>query len=184
METYIALLRGINVGGKNILPMKDLAGLLEGLGLSKVSTYLASGNVVFQSETADPAGLAEEIGAAIGDTYGFTPQILIRSVEEFRRAAAANPYPEAESEPKSLHLFFLESPPADPDLARLEAVKKASERFKLDESVFYLHAPEGIGRSKLAAGAEKALGVPATGRNWRTVSKVLVRAADVEAGSG
>ena len=126
MKTYIALLRGINVGGKNILPMKELVALLEGLGLENVATYLNSGNVVFQSKVADTNKLAGDIRAAIGDRYGFAPQLLIRSGRDLQQAMAANPFPEAESQPKTLHLFFLESPPADPDLAGLEAIKCAS----------------------------------------------------------
>ena len=181
MKTYIALLRGINVGGKNILPMKELVALLEGLGLENVATYLNSGNVVFQSKVADTNKLAGDIRAAIGDRYGFAPQLLIRSGRDLQQAMAANPFPEAESQPKTLHLFFLESPPAEPDLAGLEAIKADTERFKLLDAAFYLHAPDGIGRSKLAARAEKLLGVPATARNWRTVSKVMVMAKEVEA---
>lgn len=179
MKTYIALLRGINVGGKNILPMKELAAQLEGLGLANVATYLASGNVVFQSAASDVDRLADEIKAAIGQNHGFTPQILIRSGQDLQDAIAANPFPEAESQPKALHFFFLESPPADPDLAGLESLKTTTERFKLVDDVFYLHAPEGIGRSKLAARAEKLLGVAATARNWRTVSKVMAMAAEM-----
>ncbi|MCB0093014.1 MAG: DUF1697 domain-containing protein, partial [Caldilineaceae bacterium] len=76
MNTYIALLRGINVGGNNKLPMKELAALLDGLGLQNVKTYIQSGNVVFQSERADVAALSQEISAAIGQSHGFTPAIL------------------------------------------------------------------------------------------------------------
>lgn len=179
MNTYIAFLRGINVGGNNILPMKELATVLQDLGLKNVKTYLASGNVVFQSETADLAGLAGDIKAAIGRSHGFTPQILIRSIQDLRQAISANPFPEGESEPKTLHLYFLESVPPNPDLARLESVKSASERYKLVDTVFYLHAPDGIGRSKIATGVEKALGVAATARNWRSVSNVMAMAAEL-----
>ena len=85
----------------------------------------------------------------------------------------SNPFPEAESEPKTLHLYFLFSPPERPDLDALERIKGDRERFVLSEGVFYLHAPDGIGRSRLAANAEKLLGVPATARNWRTIRKVM-----------
>jgi uncharacterized protein (DUF1697 family) len=180
MHTYIAFLRGINVGGKNILPMKELAALLEGLGLKDVATYLASGNVVFRSDTNDVDRLADEIKAAIGQGHGFTPQILIRSRHDLEEAMTANPFPEGESRPKTLHLFFLESPPADPDLEGLDSIKTATERFKLVDAVFYLHAPDGIGRSKVAARVEKLLGVTATARNWRTVSKVMALATRTE----
>jgi uncharacterized protein (DUF1697 family) len=97
-------------------------------------------------------------------------------LDELERAMASNPYAEAESEPKSLHLYFLASEPQDPDLKTLESIRVDSERFALQGKVFYLHAPDGIGRSRLAARVEKALGVPATARNWRSVSKIVAMA--------
>jgi uncharacterized protein (DUF1697 family) len=84
----------------------------------------------------------------------------------------ANPYPEADEEPKSVHLYFLAGDPAEADIAGLEAVRAPAERFHLEGGVFYLHAPDGVGRSKLAAKAERLLGVSATARNWRTVTKL------------
>jgi uncharacterized protein (DUF1697 family) len=180
MDTYIALLRGINVGGRNVLRMKELRALLEGLGLQDVRTYIQSGNVVFQSEEADAAGLASEISAAIEASHGFEPRVLVLPREEVERAMAANPFSEAEAEPKRLHLNFLASVPEDPDLEALQELKKESERFALKGKVFYLHAPEGIGRSKLYTNAERALGVAMTGRNWRTVSKIMALAREAD----
>jgi len=98
--------------------------------------------------------------------------VLVLESEEFEKAVRSNPFPEAESEPKSLHAYFLATPPERPDLEALEGIKGDRERFVLGDRVFYLHAPDGIGRSRLAARAEKLLGVPATARNWRTVRKV------------
>jgi len=95
------------------------------------------------------------------------------SVKSLQSALLANPFPAAIEDPKTLHLYFLSSAPIDADIGGLEKLKSTSESFELIEQVFYLHAPDGIGRSKLAAGAEKLLGVPATGRNWRTAQKVL-----------
>jgi uncharacterized protein (DUF1697 family) len=85
---------------------------------------------------------------------------------------ANNPFPEAEAEPSTLHLGFLASTPKSPDLKKLASIKTETERFQLIEDVFYLHAPEGVGRSKLAASSEKLLGVSMTDRNWRTVCKL------------
>jgi len=179
MNTYVALLRGINVGGKNILPMKRLVAVLEGIGLKKVQTYIQSGNVVFQTRTNSSKKLSGDIGAAIGKSHGFVPPVLVLSIQEFRNAVVSNPFPDGENEPKSLHLFFMESSPVSPDLARLASLQSESERFQLDGTVFYLHAPEGIGRSKLAANVEKALGVTGTGRNWRSVKAILSLALEV-----
>ncbi len=161
------------MGGKNILPMKKLAAVLEGLGLKKVQTYIQSGNVVFQTKTKSTQKLAGAIGAAVGKSHGFVPQVLVLSIQELRNAIASNPFPDGENEPKSLHLFFMESSPVSPDLARLASLQSESERFQLVGTVFYLHAPDGIGRSKLAANIEKALGVTGTGRNWRSVNTIL-----------
>ncbi len=173
MDTIIALLRGINVGGHNKLPMRDLKTLLKGLGLANVQTYIQSGNVVLQSDHSDLPALAQEIGAAIGESHGFEPQILLLRLVDLQTAVSQNPFPAAEENHKTLHFYFLEHIPPNPDLALLEAIKSDSEQFTLIDSVFYLYAPDGIGRSKLAAKVERAMGVAATARNWRTVSKVL-----------
>ncbi|MEM7124677.1 MAG: DUF1697 domain-containing protein [Chloroflexota bacterium] len=173
MNNYIALLRGINVGGHNKLPMKELATVLEKLGLADVKTYIQSGNVVFRSERTDIATLSEEITAAIGQSHGFSPQIFILRKEQLQAAIEANPYPEASEEPKTLHFFFLDATPQQFDQDALEAIKKENERFQLVDNVFYLHAPDGIARSKVAETATKGWDVSVTARNWRTVSKVM-----------
>ena len=181
MNTFIALFRGINVGGHNILPMKELRAVLENLGLANVKTYIQSGNVVFQSEMSSTNSLSRDISTAIRRSHGFTPQVLLLSVEELQQAIASNPFPEAESEPKTVHLFFLASTAGNPDVERLETLKTDTERFRLIDRVFYLHAPDGIGRSKLAANVEKAIGVAVTARNWRSVNKIRSMAADLVA---
>jgi uncharacterized protein (DUF1697 family) len=159
--------------------MRELVQLLEALGLQNVKTYIQSGNVVFRSERKDRLELAGEISAAIGKSHGFTPQVFILDVEALAEAMAANPFPEGEAEPKSLHLFFLDGIPEDPDLSALEAVTADSERYQLIDNVFYLHAPDGIGRSKLAASVGKGWDVAITARNWRTVSKIMAIATAV-----
>lgn len=178
MKTYIALFRGINVGGKNVLPMKELKTLLEKLNLQNVKTYIQSGNVVFQSKETNASWLSSKMSAEIQKSHGFEPQVLLLDVEEMEKAIELNPFPEAESEPKTLHLSFLASVPANPDLKALESLKKESERFELKGNVFYLHAPDGVGRSKLAANAERLLGVAMTSRNWRTVCKIMAMAKE------
>jgi uncharacterized protein (DUF1697 family) len=171
-KTYIALFRAINVGGKNVLPMKELVAVLEGLGARNVRTYIQSGNVVFESPEKDASRLASKMGQAIKKRFGFEPHVLLLELEDLERAIKKNPFPEAESDPQALHTGFLASAPQKPDLKALESLKTKSERFRLIDRVFCLHAPEGIGRSKLAAKAEKLLGVPMTDRNWRTVCKI------------
>jgi uncharacterized protein (DUF1697 family) len=176
MKTYVALFRGINVGGNNVLPMKDLVALLENIGSQNVTTYIQSGNAVLQNREEDASLLSSKIRAAIKKSHGFEPQVLLLEPKEIERAVESNPFPEAESEPKTLHVHFLASRPKNPDLGALDSIKSDRERFALRDRFFYLHAPDGIGRSKLAANAEKLLGVALTGRNWRTVRKVMTMA--------
>jgi uncharacterized protein (DUF1697 family) len=181
MNTYIALLRGINVGGNNKLPMRELAPLLAGLGLQNVKTYIQSGNVVFQSELTDPAQLSQAITGAIRQSHGFAPYVLILDLKALQAAVAANPFPEGEKDPKSLHLFFMDANPQSVDAEALDRAKAPNERYQLVGQVFYLHAPDGIGRSKLAETAGKGWGVNMTARNWRTVTEVLAIAAEIAA---
>ena len=172
MNTMIALLRGINVGGHNKLPMRELVGTLAGLGFRNIETYIQSGNVVFECEEGSEIELTNQIRDAIHQSHDFAPDVMLLSAEELEEALLANPFPEAEDQPKTLHLYFLGSEPHNPDMQRIEEMKNGSERYTLVGNVFYLHAPDGIGRSKLAAGIEKALGVSVTARNWRSVSKI------------
>jgi uncharacterized protein (DUF1697 family) len=172
MKTFIALFRGINVGGRNSLPMKELVSLLEDLGCRSVKTYIQSGNAVFESKEKDASRLSNKIRVEIKKCRGFEPYVLLLGSEEMEKAIAGNPFPETESEPKFLHIGFLASTPTNPDLKALKDLKKESERFLLRDRVFYLYAPEGVGRSKLAASTEKLLGVSMTDRNWQTVCKI------------
>lgn len=178
MKTHIALLRGINVGGHNKLPMRELVQDLEALGLRRVKTYIQSGNVVFQSDEGDLTTLSEMIRDAIDRGHGFSPDVIVLDVEGLRQAIAANPFPEGAAEPKSLHFYFLGAGPKNPDLEGLAASRTANERFALIDSVFYLHAPDGIGRSKLAERVGRGWGVTVTARNQRTVSKLLEMAEE------
>jgi uncharacterized protein (DUF1697 family) len=171
INTYIALLRGINVGGNNILPMKVLVGILEGIGCEKVQTYINSGNVVFQRKKTPSDKLAGEISSKILEIYGFEPKVLVLEIAELQAAIENNPFKTENG--KALHFFFLDSLPENPDLANLIAIKSKSEEFKLINNIFYLYAPDGIGRSKLAAKVEQHLGVPVTARNWNTVNKLI-----------
>jgi uncharacterized protein (DUF1697 family) len=172
-STYIALFRGINVGGKNSLPMKELVAIMEDHGCTGIRTYIQSGNVVFESSRTKVKSFTKNIGESIKATYGFKPQIMVLTAAELRNAAAANPFPEAENGPKSLHMYFLADTPQNPDIKTLNELKTDNESFNLIGQVFYLHAPDGIGRSKLAARVEKSIGVRATARNWNTITKLL-----------
>lgn len=175
---FIALFRGLNVGGSGRISMKELGALIEGLGLEAPRTYVQSGNILFRCEAARLVTLVAEIETAMQAVAGITTTVLLLRPEELRRIMDANPFPGAEAAPTSLHLFFFACPPPSPDLARLEALRAPSESFRLGEGALYLHAPEGIGRSKLGAGIEKSLGVPVTARNWRTATELLAMSGE------
>lgn len=172
MEFWVALFRGINVGGRNRLPMKSLVAIFDQLGCTNVKTFIQSGNAVFQSPSLTEQALERKIQAAVNQKHGFEPAIMLFPAELFVAAAVANPFPDAELEPKTLHLFFLGAQVTAVDDEKIEELKNATERYQIVDNVFYLHAPDGIGRSKLAAGVERCLGVPVTARNWRTVTKI------------
>ena len=122
MNTFIALFRGINVGGKNILPMKELASVLEGMGLSKVQTYIQSGNVVLQSPDRPDKLMVEKMAAS----FGFKPQILVLDQAEFNRAVQNNPF--TASEGKTIHFYFLAGPPTV-DATKLEILAAPNEAY-------------------------------------------------------
>jgi uncharacterized protein (DUF1697 family) len=173
LKTWIALLRGVNVLGSRKLPMKDLAEVLQRAGFGSVRTYIQSGNVVFQSATRGASELSTQIALLIQKRFGFQPQVMVLSARELAAAISGNPFPEAATDHKSLHLFFLSERPSNPDLGSLARLKSGSEAYVLKGHVFYLHTPQGFAISKVRAKIERCLGVHATGRNWRTANQLL-----------
>lgn len=173
MNSWVVLIRGINVGGKNIVLMKQLTELLTTLGCINVKTYIQSGNVVMQHKESNSDILSKLIAEKMQQNFGFKPSVLLLTFVEFQKAISNNPFPEAQAYPKTLHFYFLSMKSSTPDLQGLLALKTQSESFELIEQVFYLHAPDGVGRSKLAAKVDMFLGVETTARNWNTVSKLL-----------
>ena len=162
------------------MSMKELVVMLGDLGAQKVQTYIQSGNVVFLWKDKDTSQLSNQLKAEIKRRRGFEPYVLLLERKDIERVIQQNPFPEAETDPVALHAGFLGAAPERPDLKTLESIKSDSERFRLIGSVFYLHAPEGIGRSKLAAKAERLLGVPMTDRNWRTVQRLWKMAQELK----
>ena len=170
MQRFVALFRGINVGGKHSLPMKELTGLLEQLGCKDVRSYIQSGNVTFSTDQKDRPALAEAISDKVEQAKGFAPKVWLLDAKQWRRAVDNNPFPTDVG--KALHLFFLEAEPEGPDLQGLATLKADNESFALVDDVFYLHAPDGIGRSKLVEKLGRYIKVPMTARNWNTVAKL------------
>jgi len=170
-SSYVALLRGINVGGRNSLPMKALRTAFEDLGCENVRTYIQSGNVVFRFSKSTKK-LGQHLAASINSDFGFQPSVLILKEDDFSNVVASNPFVKCDVEPKNIHVAFLAEPATNPNTRKLEELQSATEKFELSDSAFYLLAPDGIGRSKLAARMEGCLGVVTTARNLRTLRKI------------
>ncbi len=171
MNNWIILLRGINVGGHNILPMKELRGLLAGLGYENVQTYIQSGNAMIQNNHDNPMIISAAVADVIEKKFDFIPSVLTLGMNNLQQAIENNPF--ESSDLSKIHFYFLDQKPSCPDFSAIKAIQKESEDYRLVDTLFYLHAPEGIGRSKLAAKAETLLGVSATARNLRTVQKLM-----------
>jgi uncharacterized protein (DUF1697 family) len=172
MKTYIALLRGINVGGNKKIAMKDLQALVAGLGHAGVSTYIQSGNVLLRSAGA-PEDVGRGIEEAIARELGLEVKVLIRSQDELAQVIEANPFLPG-ADPAHLHVTFLAGAPEPAALETLAVPKNPSEEYRIIGREVYLHFPEGYGRSKLSNMLwERKLRVAATTRNWNTVMTLL-----------
>jgi uncharacterized protein (DUF1697 family) len=178
MQTFAALLRGINVGGRNTIPMAELRSALTALGLEDVRTYLQSGNVVFRSAGGDRHELPARIEGQIAERCGVRPAVLLRTAGELEEMADNNPFLQLEGDHAKLHVVFLEGSPTKA-AARLDPDRSPPDRFSVRGREIYLHLPNGAGRSKLTIDYfERTLGVRATARNWRTVNQLLALAQD------
>lgn len=173
MPEWIALLRGVNVGGKNKLPSADFTSVLEELDCRDVQTVIQSGNAVFYSKSRSSKRLSKVIADAIEQRMGFRPDVMLVTESELQAAADANPFLADDVKPATLHYYFLQEMASDPDNDQLNALAAESERHLLSGKVFYLFAPDGVGRSRLAAQAEKCIGVAVTARNHRTIQRLL-----------
>ena len=170
----IALLRGINVGGKNKLPMKDLAAMFREAGCNDVRTYIQSGNVLFRAGPALAEDIPSLISASILSRFGFRVPVVTRTAWELRKIVQANPFAEAEVEASKLLVLFL----ADiPDRAHVEALdpnRSLGDEFTVLGREVFLHCPNGVARSKLTNSYfDSSLSTTSTARNWRTVRKLL-----------
>jgi uncharacterized protein (DUF1697 family) len=175
MGTFVALLRGVNVGGKNALPMGELRAALAALGFEDVVTYLQSGNVVFRSRAGNARRLAAEVEQRIEQVFEISVAVLVRTPAELRKIAAGNPFLRDENDLTKLHVVFLDGRPAAGAMARLDPDRSPPDRFSLRGRELYLHLPKGGGRSKLTIDYfERELGVRATARNWKTLTKLIV----------
>jgi uncharacterized protein (DUF1697 family) len=172
--TFVALLRGINVGGKNKLPMKDLVAMFERAGCVTTRHYIQSGNVVFAAPPALAAKIPAVVEAAIAKGFGLRVPVVVRSEKELRAVAAGNPFLDAGVDADALHVMFLADAPSRAAIASLDPDRSPPDRFVVKGREIYLACPNGIGRTKLGnAWFDAKLGTTSTARNWRTVLKLV-----------
>jgi uncharacterized protein (DUF1697 family) len=183
MPVLISMLRGINVGGHNMIGMEALRAMYAALGLRDAQTYVQSGNVVFRTDERDVVALGPRIETAIERKFGFRPAVILRSGPELKRVIARNPFASRpEIEPNKLLVMFLGTNPAAEALSKVRAIKADPEELRLDGSHIYIYFPNGMGRPKLSwLTVEKILRVPATGRNWNSVTKLAEMAEKLDA---
>ena len=183
-RTFISLLRAINVSGQNPIRMPELKTLYEKLGYQNVTTYLQSGNVVFDALEQDDRQIARSLEAAIASTFGMNVPVLIRSTPDLENILASNPFASrANLDPARLVVVFLSAAPDELALSRLQPPPDIPDEFVLSEREIYLHCPNGLGRSKLTNSFfERKLGLVATSRNWNTVPALHAMAAQREKG--
>lgn len=172
MPRYVALLRGINVGGRRKVAMADLRALATELGWKSVSSHLNSGNLLFTADS-EPGELSTLLERGIADRFGFEVPVVIRDVDQLRSALNRNPF--AAGDPKQVQFAFLASKPGEQARDRLAAVASAVEQWNLADDILFVDYGEGLARSKLAAGLDRVLGVIATSRNLRTVQALAER---------
>jgi uncharacterized protein (DUF1697 family) len=175
METYISLLRGINVSGQKKTPMKELAAAYESLGFSNVRTYIQSGNVVFDHAQTVPEKLSRMIEEKIVEVFGFSASVIIRTKEELRSVFENNPFLKKSGiDRERLYVTFLSTAPPENIAKEIASIKDETDEFVVFGNDVYLYCPGGYGRIKLSnALFEKKTGVPATTRNWKTVAALM-----------
>lgn len=176
MQTFISILRGINVSGQKKILMADLKTLYERLKFKDVKTYIQSGNVIFKSDSKIPdIQLARKIGKAISAKYNFEVPVIIRTKEELEKIISQNPFAkEKKIDLQKLHVTFLSE---TPDKEKVELIKEADflpDQFIINGKEIYLHIPNSYGETKLSNKFfENKLKVSATTRNWNTVNKLF-----------
>lgn len=179
VPTFIALLRGINVGGRNRISMEALRSLCDGLGWTGVQTYIQSGNLVFQADATAPA-LEADLEQAVELDSGLSIPVLVRDAAHWAAYLEANPFPAASgTEPNLVMLALAKQPPQGSAVDELRRRAGRGERVARTGDALWIHYAEGVGRSKLSpALLDRLAGSPVTMRNWRTVLGLQQRARD------
>jgi len=176
-NVHVALLRGINVGGRNKLPMSSLAEIFNDVGCSRVQSYIQSGNVVFEATPALASRVPAVIAQAVLERFEFEVPVIVRTAEELKGIVQANPFLQAGADERTLHVAYL----ADlPDVARVRALdrdRSPPDEFEVRGREVFLRCPNGLARTKLTnAYFDSRLGTTSTVRNWRTTLRLLALA--------
>ncbi len=173
MTRYIALLRGINVGGHAKVSMDDLRQVFSHVGYTGVTTYLQSGNVLFTTPSPNPAQLTSDIEQAIARALALSTTVLLRSSEELTTVTQANPFLSRGIDPTRLHVTFLRELPLPTHIAQIQPPASTPDEYIPIGQEIYLHCPYGYGNTKLHTGFfERQLQIPATTRTWNTILKL------------
>lgn len=182
MPVLISLLRGINVGGHAKIGMDALRKLCTSLGFEKPQTYIQSGNIVFKTSERELDVVAARLKQALEKKFACSPDVILRTIPEFRAVLAKNPFAKrTDVPPNKLLVFFLAANPARDARKNLPLLAIQPEELHLIDRHLYIHFPNGVGKSKLPwARVDKALGTRGTGRNWNSVLKILQIAESLE----
>ena len=176
------MLRGVNVGAHHRIKMDALRGVYESAGLAEPRTYVQSGNVLFRAKQQNASALARKIQTAIGGGFGFRPEVIVRTPQEFKLAIAANPFAKrGDVEPGKLLVTFLSGEPGAEAQATIRGLKAGPEELHLIGRELYIYFPTGAGKSKLPwSSVEKLLKVTGTARNLNSVVKMMEMAEEME----
>ena len=178
-DVHVALLRGINVGGKNKLTMRELVGIFEALDCQDVHTYIQSGNVVFRAGAALAKHLPKTVAGSIAEQLGLEVPVVIRSGSEIAKVLENNPFLERGEDPQFLHVGFLAKAPTKAQVASLDPNRSPPDEFSCHGRELYFFCPQGVARSKYSnAYLDKQLATVTTVRNWRTTVKLAAMAAE------
>lgn len=171
---YVALLRGVNVGGKNMLPMKNLVAMFEAAGCKDVRTYINSGNVVFSAPARIQKKLPVLITKQISEQFGFHVPVIVRSSEQLSETVRGNPFLREGQTEKALYVYFLAEQANADAIQRLDINRSPGDRFHMAGGEVYIHLTSGAADTKLTnAYFDSRLSTVCTGRNWATVLKLL-----------
>lgn len=182
MPVIICMLRGVNVGGHNLIKMDALRALCESLDLQQAQTYVQSGNIVFKTKEKNLTRLAERIGSEILRNFKFRPEVILRTASDLRKVIARNPFANRRDiEPGKLLVSFLASDPGAEARQQFLRIEADPEELHIDGRELYIYFPNGQGRTKLSFPLiERTLNTPGTGRNWNTVTRLLEMAEKLE----